>query len=147
MTGATPLPITRAPAFPPALASQADRLAGRQLVGRCGAMGCVSLEITQRCNLDCTLCYLSESAEALRDVPLQEPFRRIDDIALQYGPDTDVQISDGDPTLRDKNELSEIVRQVRARGMRSSLFTNGILLTRAWMKSLAIAWPAHGLFQ
>ena len=109
-----------------------------QLAGRRWAMGCVSLEITQRCNLDCTFCYLSESAEALRDVPLQELLRRIDDIALQYGPDTDVQISGGDPTLRDKNELSEIVRHVRARGMRASLFTNGILLTRAWLKRLAI---------
>ena len=100
-------------------------------------MGCVSLEITQRCNLDCTLCYLSESAEAVRDVPLQELLRRIDEIASLYGADTDVQISGGDPTLRDKSELSEIVRHIRARGMRSSLFTNGILLTRAWLHSLA----------
>lgn len=144
MDGATPLPITRASASEPSPASQADRLASiaarmqrtgqwgpGQLAGRRWAMGCVSLEITQRCNLDCTFCYLSESAEAVRDVPLQELFRRIDDIALQYGPDTDVQISGGDPTLRDKHTLSEIVRHVRARGMRASLFTNGILLTRA----------------
>ena len=146
-----PLPIEPALAAMPSPASQADRLASLatrmqrtgqwgpgQLAGRRWAMGCVSLEITQRCNLDCTLCYLSESAEAVRDVPLQELFRRIDDIALQYGPDTDVQISGGDPTLRDKKELSQIVRHVRARGMRSSLFTNGILLTRAWLQSLAI---------
>ena len=126
---------------------QADRLAARmqrtgqwgpgQLAGRRWAMGCVSLEITQRCNLDCTLCYLSESAEAVRDVPLPELFRRIDEIALLYGPHTDVQISGGDPTLRDKHELSQIVQYIRARGLRSSLFTNGILLTRAWLQSLA----------
>jgi 7,8-dihydro-6-hydroxymethylpterin dimethyltransferase len=100
-------------------------------------MGCVSLEITQRCNLDCTLCYLSDSAEAVRDIPLEELFRRIDDIALQYGPNTDVQISGGDPTLRDKAELSQIVRYVRAKSMRASLFTNGILLTREWLQLLA----------
>jgi 7,8-dihydro-6-hydroxymethylpterin dimethyltransferase len=99
-------------------------------------MGCVSLEVTQRCNLDCTLCYLSDSAEAVRDIPLQELLRRIDDIAVQYGPNTDVQISGGDPTLRDKDELSAIVRYVRARGMRASLFTNGILLTRALLERL-----------
>ena len=99
-------------------------------------MGCVSLEITQRCNLDCTLCYLSDSAEAVRDIPLQELYRRIDDIALHYGPNTDVQISGGDPTLRNKDELSAIVRYVRARGMRASLFTNGILLSRAWLERL-----------
>jgi 7,8-dihydro-6-hydroxymethylpterin dimethyltransferase len=100
-------------------------------------MGCVSLEITQRCNLDCTLCYLSDSAEAVRDIPLEELFRRIDDIALQYGPNTDVQISGGDPTLRDKAELSQIVRYVRTKSMRASLFTNGILLTREWLQKLA----------
>ena len=52
----------------------------RQAAGRRWSIGCVSLEITQRCNLDCTLCYLSESAEAIRDLPLDEVFRRIDGI-------------------------------------------------------------------
>jgi 7,8-dihydro-6-hydroxymethylpterin dimethyltransferase len=108
-----------------------------QAAGRRWTMGCVSLEVTQRCNLDCTLCYLSDSAEAVRDIPLQELFRRVDDIAALYGPNTDVQISGGDPTLRDKDELSQIVRYVRLRGMRASLFTNGILLTREWLERLA----------
>ena len=108
-----------------------------QAAGRRWTMGCVSLEITQRCNLDCTLCYLSDSAEAVRDIPLSELYRRIDDIATRYGPNTDVQISGGDPTLRDKDELSQIVRYVRARGLRASLFTNGILLNRAWLSRLA----------
>jgi 7,8-dihydro-6-hydroxymethylpterin dimethyltransferase len=108
-----------------------------QAAGRRWTMGCVSLEITQRCNLDCTLCYLSDSAEAVRDIPLSELYRRIDEIAALYGPNTDVQISGGDPTLRDKQELSLIVRYVRARGLRASLFTNGILLTREWLNRLA----------
>jgi hypothetical protein len=107
-----------------------------QVAGRRWAIGCVSLEVTQRCNLDCTLCYLSDSAEAVRDTPLPELFRRIDEIAAQFGPNTDVQISGGDPTLRDKAELSAIVRYVRAQGLRASLFTNGILLTRDWLRQL-----------
>ena len=108
-----------------------------QAAGRRWTIGCVSLEITQRCNLDCTLCYLSDSAEAVRDIPLAELFRRIDGIAVQYGPNTDVQISGGDPTLRDRAELSQIVRYVRACGLRASLLTNGILLTRDWLQALA----------
>ena len=108
-----------------------------QAAGRRWTIGCVSLEITQRCNLDCTLCYLSDSAEAVRDIPLEDLFRRIDGIATQYGPNTDVQISGGDPTLRDRAELSQIVRYVRACGMRASLLTNGILLTREWLQALA----------
>ena len=108
-----------------------------QAAGRRWTMGCVSLEITQRCNLDCTLCYLSDSAEAVRDIPMEDLFRRIDDIAVQFGPNTDVQISGGDPTLRDRTELSQIIRQVRAQGMRASLLTNGILLNRDWLRQLA----------
>jgi 7,8-dihydro-6-hydroxymethylpterin dimethyltransferase len=93
-------------------------------------IGCISLEVTQRCNLDCTLCYLSEHSEAVRDVPLEELFRRIDRIAERYGPNTDVQISGGDPTLRDHDELVEITAYIRSKGLRSSLFTNGILASR-----------------
>src|SRR5215472_16505633 len=57
-----------------------------QSMGRRWPIGCVALEITQRCNLDCTLCYLSESAEAVKDVPMNELFRRIDTIFATYGP-------------------------------------------------------------
>jgi molybdenum cofactor biosynthesis enzyme MoaA len=110
---------------------------GAQAAGRRWAIGCVSLEITQRCNLDCTLCYLSDSAEAVRDIPLEDLYRRIDEVALQFGPNTDVQISGGDPTLRDRAELSCIVRYVRSRGLRASLLTNGILLDRDWLRELA----------
>ena len=109
----------------------------KQAAGRRWAIGCVSLEITQRCNLDCTLCYLSDSSEAVQDLPLEELFRRIDEIAERYGPNTDVQISGGDPTLRDRAELSEIVRYVKAKGLRASLLTNGILLDRRWLTELA----------
>ncbi|MEL6266429.1 MAG: hypothetical protein AAFR52_12405, partial [Pseudomonadota bacterium] len=31
-----------------------------QLAGRLFPVACVALEVTQRCNLDCTLCYLSD---------------------------------------------------------------------------------------
>lgn len=110
-----------------------------QQMGRRWAVGCVALEITQRCNLDCTLCYLSESSEALKDVPLAEVFRRIDLIAAHYGPNTDVQVTGGDPTLRRRDELVAIVRRVRERGMRPALFTNGILATRELLVELAAA--------
>src|SRR5918996_3653269 len=76
-----------------------------QALGRRMAIGCVALEITQRCNLDCTYCYLSESSEALKDIPLQELFRRVDMIFEHYGADTDIQVTGGDPTLRARDEL------------------------------------------
>jgi 7,8-dihydro-6-hydroxymethylpterin dimethyltransferase len=110
-----------------------------QTATRRWAIGCVSLEVTQRCNLDCTLCYLSEHSEAVQDLPLEELFRRIDMIAEWYGDNTDVQVSGGDPTLRKREDLIAIVAYIRKRGMRASLFTNGILATRDLLKDLAQA--------
>ena len=52
-------------------------LAGpNQQSGQRWTIGCMALEITQRCNLDCTLCYLSENSEAVQDLPIEEIFRR-----------------------------------------------------------------------
>jgi 7,8-dihydro-6-hydroxymethylpterin dimethyltransferase len=110
-----------------------------QAMGRRWAVGCVALEITQRCNLDCSLCYLSESAEAVKDVPLAELCRRIDEIRALYGPDTDVQVTGGDPTLRRRDELAAIVRRIRECGMRPALFTNGIRASRELLAELARA--------
>lgn len=110
-----------------------------QFMGRRWPVGCVALEITQRCNLDCTACYLSENSESVRDLPLQEVFRRIDMIFDHYGRDTDVQVTGGDPTLREKGELVEIVRRIRRKGMRPTLFTNGIRAKRPLLEELASA--------
>ena len=107
-----------------------------QAATRRWSIGCVSLEVTQRCNLDCSLCYLSEHSEAVQDFPLEEIYRRIDMIADRYGKDCDVQVSGGDPTLRDHDELELIVRRIVQRGMRASLFTNGILASRALLTRL-----------
>ncbi len=111
----------------------------RQQMGRRWPVGCVALEVTQRCNLDCTACYLSESSEALHDLPLEELFRRIEQIRAWYGLDTDVQITGGDPTLRRADELAAIVRRAREAGLRSTLFTNGIRASRPLLAQLGAA--------
>jgi molybdenum cofactor biosynthesis enzyme MoaA len=111
----------------------------RQSLGRRFAIGCVALEVTQRCNLDCTLCYLSEHAEAVRDLPLPELFRRIEGIHAQFGPHTEVQVTGGEPTLRPVEDLVAVVRAITGAGMRASLFTNGIRATRPLLAALAEA--------
>jgi MoaA/NifB/PqqE/SkfB family radical SAM enzyme len=110
-----------------------------QMIGRRMAIGCVALEITQRCNLDCSYCYLSESSEALKDIPVEEVYRRIDMIYEHYGPNTDVQVTGGDPTLRKRDELVAIVRYIKQKGLRSSLFTNGIKASREMLVELCEA--------
>ncbi len=110
-----------------------------QVLGRRNSIGCVALEITQRCNLDCTLCYLSENSERVKDLPLAEVFRRIDGIRERFGAPTAVQITGGDPTLRAPKELVAIVRYTRDAGLLPTLMTNGIKATREMLVSLAEA--------
>lgn len=108
----------------------------RQMLGRRLTIGCVALEITQRCNLDCTLCYLSEHSESIPDPPIEEIKRRADLILRDWGPNTNVQITGGDPTLRKRSELVEIVRYCRSIGLLPALFTNGIKARRDLLEEL-----------
>ena len=107
-----------------------------QVAGNHFAIGCVALEITQRCNLDCTACYLSDYSEAVHDLPLDEVFRRIDLIAAHYGANTNVQVTGGDPTLRKRDELVAIIRHLASKKLRPALFTNGIKATRDLLNEL-----------
>jgi len=109
--------------------------AGQQL-GTRWPIGCVALEITQRCNLDCTLCYLSDSSEAVHDIPMSELFRRIELIHSYYGDNTDIQITGGDPTLRKSSDLAAIVKRARESGLRPTLMTNGIKASRELLAKL-----------
>jgi hypothetical protein len=113
-----------------------------QVLGRRSTIGCVALEITQRCNLDCTLCYLSENSESVPDPPLETIFDRISRIRETYGAGVGVQVTGGDPTLRRREELVAIVRRVSEAGLRPALMTNGIRATRDLLAELARA----GLF-
>lgn len=110
---------------------------GNQVLGRLQTIGCVAVEITQKCNLDCTLCYLSEHSQQVSDVPIEEIYRRLDDVLKHYGPGTHVQITGGDPTLRKHSELIDIVRYANDLGLYSALFTNGISATRKLLQQLA----------
>jgi 7,8-dihydro-6-hydroxymethylpterin dimethyltransferase len=108
----------------------------RQVLGRRSTVGCVALEITQRCNLDCTLCYLSDYSESVPDPPLDELKHKADNIKRLFGVQTNVQITGGDPTLRKRDELVEIVRYVASIGLNPALFTNGIKCSRDLLAEL-----------
>ena len=110
-----------------------------QTAGRFHPGACAALEITQRCNLDCSLCYLSEAAELSHDPPLSILFDRIDMFASHLGPGANIQITGGDPTLRSADDLEALVRRIRARGMNACLMTNGIRAKRPLLARLAKA--------
>ena len=108
-----------------------------QVLGRSQTIGCVAVEITQRCNLDCELCYLSEHSQQVRDIPIEEVYRRLDAVLSNYGVGTHVQITGGDPTLRKHRELIDIVCYASDLGLHPALFTNGIAASRKLLEQLA----------
>jgi len=110
---------------------ETDNWSPNQQMGRRWTIGCVALEITQRCNLDCSLCYLSEHSEAIRDIPVEELFRRIDLIHQHYGEYTNVQVTE--------DELIAIVKYISSLGMQATLMTNGIKATRELLTELSNA--------
>lgn len=88
---------------------------------------CVLLEVTQRCNLCCPICFASSKKEGC-DLSLEEIQRRFTFLMEQGGP-FNVQISGGEPTMRD--DLNEIIRMGKETGIEFfQLNTNGIRLAK-----------------
>jgi uncharacterized radical SAM superfamily Fe-S cluster-containing enzyme len=88
----------------------------------------VEIEVTQRCNLRCPVCFMSAESENT-DMPLDRLESCIETIARTAGTDTGVQLTGGEPTLRP--DLAQIVRRVRERGFWGvEVNTNGVVIAR-----------------
>ncbi len=87
---------------------------------------CVLLEVTQRCNLNCSFCFASSGGEA--EDPSLDRIREWLEILVEAGKPF-VHISGGEPTVR--NDLPEIVRMISDMGFPYiQLNTNGIRLSQ-----------------
>lgn len=87
---------------------------------------CVVLEVTQRCNLNCPVCFASANSSHRNDPSLEEIQDWCRTLISAGGP-YNIQLSGGEPTLRD--DLPEIVALVRAQGFSFvQLNTNGVRL-------------------
>jgi MoaA/NifB/PqqE/SkfB family radical SAM enzyme len=91
------------------------------------------LVITRRCNLSCGYCHEYDQVSA--PVPLPELRERIDHLARLGS--VFVTLTGGESLLHPG--AAELVAYVRERGMVPLLNTNGYLLTRGWIDSLAQA--------
>lgn len=88
---------------------------------------CVLIEVTGRCNLACPVCFAGAGSQG-RDLDKVEIERRLDALR-QSGRQVNIQLSGGEPTLRD--DLPEIVAMIRAKGLAFvQVNTNGIRLAR-----------------
>ena len=87
---------------------------------------CVVLDITERCNLACPVCFASAGASPKADPSLAEIKTWCRALLASGGP-FNIHLSGGEPTVR--RDLPEIVRSIRALGFSYiQLNTNGLRL-------------------
>jgi len=91
----------------------------------------------RRCNLACGYC--NEYDDFSKAVPLPEMKKRLD-ILADMGTSI-ITISGGEPLMHE--ELAEIIRHVRRRGMIAGMITNGFLLSVEWIQKLNEAGLEH----
>ncbi len=87
---------------------------------------CVLLELTNRCDLGCPVCFASAGEKAPADLTLTE-IGRLYDMLMDRGGPFNIQLSGGEPTVRD--DLPEIVALGLEKGFTFfQLNTNGLRL-------------------
>ena len=97
---------------------------------------CMLLELTNRCNLHCPVCFASAGEQNPCDISMKEIEKQYDFLMSHGGP-FNIQLSGGEPTMRD--DLPEIIRLGRQKGFTFfQLNTNGLRLAEdfSYTKSL-----------
>ncbi len=90
--------------------------------------GLAILEVTERCNLTCPMCY-AYSSPSERDYSLEEIEMRLDQLIAVEGKGISLQISGGEPSVR--KDLDKIAALVKKKGFgQLEMVSNGIRLAR-----------------
>lgn len=93
---------------------------GRKATG-CGA----TVGIQPRCDFSCTGCYLGAGANRVPAQPTEAVLAQLDELRAWLGPKSNVQISDGEVTLRPVEELIRILSYARSIGIVPMVMTHG----------------------
>jgi hypothetical protein len=90
------------------------------------ATGCgATIGIQPRCDFACTGCYLGREANEIPALPTEAVLRQLDELRRWLGPKSNVQITDGEVTLRPAEELVRILRHARSIGAIPMVMTHG----------------------
>jgi MoaA/NifB/PqqE/SkfB family radical SAM enzyme len=93
---------------------------GRQYAG-CGA----TIGVMPRCDFTCSGCYLGKDANRAKALPLEALKEQVRRIRAWLGPAGNLQITDGEVTLRSPAELIELITYARSIGLVPMLMTHG----------------------
>ncbi len=112
--------LARARARLPEALREPGQFLGLQYAG-CGA----TIGAMPRCDFDCRGCYLGRESNTIPPRPVAEIQRQLDQIREWLGEGGNVQLTDGELTLRRESELIELIRYARAIGLVPMLMTHG----------------------
>lgn len=97
----------------------------RQIYGRneegCGG----TVGAMPKCDFACRGCYLTHQANRVPEMPLPDVKRQLDRLRAYLGPGGNLQLTDGELTLRDESELIQLIRYARTIGLIPMLMTHG----------------------
>jgi MoaA/NifB/PqqE/SkfB family radical SAM enzyme len=105
--------------LPPALRLPTQFL-GRQYAGCAATIG-----VMPRCDFTCTGCYLGADANRMRPRAIEELKAQMRAARAWLGPVGNLQLSDGEVTLRAEGELLELIAYARSIGLVPMLMTHG----------------------
>lgn len=103
----------------------------------------VMLELTYRCNLACSFCYLRHCGR-LNSSAAELSTGQLEKIIKRFKPGTDFYLSGGEPLLR--GDILKIAGFIKKSGSRFGINTNGILLRGAVMRGVAALSPEYVIF-
>ena len=104
----------------PAPLQTQQQLAGIAAVA-CGA----THSVMEKCNFNCTSCYLSEEANRAQPLPFKAVVEQLDQLRDYLGDGGKCQITSGEVTLLEVAELGRIVEYARAIGLDPMVMSNG----------------------
>ncbi|MEM9801000.1 MAG: radical SAM protein [Planctomycetota bacterium] len=96
------------------------QMVGRQWEGCAATIGAMP-----RCDFGCTACYLSSEANATPPLPLEAVRKQLRQIRENVGRWGNVQLTDGELTLRDPDDVVALVRVARDLELIPMLMTHG----------------------
>jgi MoaA/NifB/PqqE/SkfB family radical SAM enzyme len=103
----------------------------------------VLLELTYRCNLACSFCYLRHCGR-LNSGETELSTAQVKKIIKRFSPGADFYLSGGEPLLRP--DLPELAAYIKKCGSRFGVNTNGTLLRGPLAKKLAALAPEYVIF-
>ncbi len=96
-----------------------------QFLGRHYAGCSATIGAMPRCDFTCSGCYLGKDANLMRPRPVEEMKTQMRVIRSWLGPAGNLQLTDGEVTLRGEAELVELIAYARRIGLVPMLMTHG----------------------